>query len=111
MANHTVNVIFWLCMIVVLWFMLQIVVFATFRIPSRSMEPELKISDHVLVLKPIIGPRLFNIYASIRNEQTEIYRIPGFRKIKRNDVLVFNYPYPKNRDKIEMHILKYYIKR
>ena len=109
--NYTFNVIFWLCMIVVLWFMLQIVVFATFRIPSRSMEPELKISDHVLVLKPIIGPRLFNIYASIRNEQTEIYRIPGFRKIKRNDVLVFNYPYPKNRNKIEMHILKYYIKR
>jgi signal peptidase I len=31
--------------------------------------------------------------------------------IRRNDVLVFNYPYPNHGDVIEMHILKYYIKR
>lgn len=111
LVNHTINVIFWLCMIVILWFMLQIFVFATFRIPSRSMEPELTISDHILVLKPLVGPRLFNIYASIRKEETKIYRIPGLKKIQRNDILVFNFPYPNNSNKIEMHILKYYVKR
>ncbi|MRZ52986.1 signal peptidase I, partial [Parabacteroides distasonis] len=31
--------------------------------------------------------------------------------IKRDDVLVFNFPYPNNWDRIEMHILKYYVKR
>lgn len=110
-VKQVINVVFWLCMIAVLWFLLKVLVFATFRIPSRSMEPTLTINDYVLVLKPVIGPRLYNIYALMRNEQPEIYRIPGFRNIKRNDVLVFNYPYPNDNDKMEMHILKYYIKR
>lgn len=109
--NNVINIVFSLCMMVTLWFVLQVFVFATFRIPSRSMEPELAISDHVLVLKPIIGPRIFNVFASIRKEQTKIFRIPGFKKIKRNDVLVFNFPHPNSWDKVEMHILKYYIKR
>lgn len=109
--NNVINVVFSLCMMVTLWFVLQVFVFATYRIPSRSMEPELTISDHVLVLKPIIGPRIFNIFASIRKEQTKIFRVPGFKKIKRNDVLVFNFPHPNSWDKVEMHILKYYIKR
>ncbi|WP_347396211.1 S26 family signal peptidase, partial [Parabacteroides leei] len=58
-----------------------------------------------------LGPRVFNLFASMRNEQTEIYRIPGFKDIKRNDILVFNFPHPNDWDKVEMHILKYYIKR
>lgn len=33
------------------------------------------------------------------------------QKIQRNDILVFNFPHPNTWDKIEMHILKYYIKR
>ena len=110
-GKRIINVVFLLCMIAVLWFLLKVLVFATFRIPSRSMEPTLTINDYVLVLKPIIGPRLYNIYALMRNEQPGIYRILGFRNIKRNDVLVFNYPYPNDDDKLEMHILKYYIKR
>lgn len=110
-VRKIINVIFWLCMIAILLFLLIILLFASFRIPSRSMEPTLTINDYVLVLKPVIGPRLYNIYALMRNEQPEIYRLPGFRNIKRNDVLVFNYPYPNYDDKMEMHILKYYIKR
>lgn len=109
--KQVINIVFGLCMVVVIWFLLHVLVFATFRIPSRSMEPTLTINDYILVLKPIIGPRLYNIYALMRNEQPEVYRIPGFRKIKRNDVLVFNHPYPNREDKLEMHVLKYYIKR
>ena len=109
--RRIINTCFWLCMAIVLWVVLQVFVFATFRIPSRSMIPTLDIGDHVLVLKPVIGPRLFNIFASLRNEQTDIYRCPGFRKVKRNDVLVFNSPYPNGHEKISMHILKYHIKR
>ena len=48
---------------------------------------------------------------TLRLEQVEIHRVPGFRNIKRDDVLVFNFPYPNNWDRIEMHILKYYVKR
>lgn len=75
------------------------------------MEPALTTGDNVLVWKPTVGARLFNIFASACEEQVDIYRAPGFKKIKRNDVLVFNFPHPNGWDKIEMHILKYYIKR
>lgn len=110
-AQHAVNVTFWLCMLVTAWFAMLVFLVASFKIPSDSMEPELTTGDNILVLKPIIGPRVFNLFASMRNEQPEIYRIPGFKKIKHNDILVFNFPHPNNWDKIEMHILKYYIKR
>ena len=111
LINKAINIVFWLCMTVTLWFVLQVFIFASFKIPSDSMEPGLITGDNILVWKPTVGPRIFNLFASMRNEQTEIYRIPGFKKIKRNDILVFNFPHPNSWDKIEMHILKYYIKR
>lgn len=111
LINKAVDIVFWSCMVTVLWFTLQVFLFSFFKIPSDSMEPELTIGDNILVLKPTIGPRVFNLFASMRNEQTEIYRIPGIKKIQRNDILVFNFPHPNSWNKIEMHILKYYIKR
>ena len=111
LINKAVDIVFWSCMVTVLWFTLQVFLFSSFKIPSDSMEPELTIGDNILVLKPTIGPRVFNLFASMRNEQTEIYRIPGIKKIQRNDILVFNFPHPNSWNEIEMHILKYYIKR
>lgn len=90
---------------------LQVFVFSSFKIPTGSMEPELWPGDNLLVCKPLLGARLFDVAAALGDEQTEIYRVPGFRKIRRNDVLVFNYPYPNRKDRMEMHILKYYVKR
>lgn len=109
--NRTVNIIFWLCMAAALWFVMQVFLWASFKIPTDSMEPELTTGDNLLVWKPTIGPRLFDLSATMQLEQTEIYRLPGFKKIQRNDILVFNFPHPNTWDKIEMHILKYYIKR
>ncbi len=111
LINKIIDIIFWLCTIIALWFTAQIFVLTSFKIPSDSMEPKLTTGDNILVWKPTIGPRIFNLFASMRNEQTKIYRIPGIKKIQRNDILVFNFPHPNSWDKIEMHILKYYIKR
>ena len=111
LTNKVINVVLGLWTLITLWFVAQILLFATFKIPSNSMAPELTMGDYILVWKPAIGPRLFDLFASMRNEQTQIYRVPGYKKIKRNDILVFNFPYPRSADKIEMHILKYYIKR
>ncbi|WP_075965887.1 signal peptidase I [Parabacteroides massiliensis] len=97
--------------LVVLWVFVQVFLLASFRIPSDSMEPELTEGDFVAVWKPTLGARLFDLNATLRLEQTEIHRMPGFRKVKRGDVLVFNFPHPNGWDKVEMHILKYYIKR
>lgn len=75
------------------------------------MEPSLEAGDNILVSKWIPGARLFNIYTTIKRKQPEIYRIYGSRKIKHNEIVVFNFPYPNTRNKVEMDIMKYYIKR
>ena len=100
-----------LYMVVALFVVMQIFLFSSFKIPSNSMEPGLIAGDYVLVNKLIPGARLFNVFASLRGEQVQIVRLPGLREIRRNDVVVFNYPYPNNLDRIEMHMMKYYIKR
>jgi signal peptidase I len=105
------NLAFYCSCLLILWILAQIFMFSSFRIPSDSMSPELQEGDFVLVCKPIIGARLFNLYRSLNLEQTRIYRLPGFRNIKRNDVIVFNFPHPNDWNHIEMHIMKYYIKR
>ena len=90
---------------------IQVFCFSSFKIPSDSMEPSLEAGDNIVVCKPIIGARIFNIFASLRNEQTKIYRLPGLQEIQRDDIIVFNFPCPNQWNKIEMHILKYYVKR
>ena len=109
--NWSVNLVLISFTLIALWFFCQVFLFTSFHIPSDSMEPELIEGDAILVYKPILGARLFNLSATMRIEQVDIYRLPGFRKVKRNDVLVFNFPHPNSWEKIEMHILKYYIKR
>ena len=54
--------------------------------------PILQNGDCVLVNKLIQGPRIFNIFVALRGEEVDIYRIPGLNTLKRNDVIVFNYP-------------------
>lgn len=111
LINIVIDIIFWTCITIILWGVLRLFFFSSFKIPTDSMEPALIAGDNLLVCKPVVGARLFNIFASMRNEQVDIYRLPGVRKIKRNDILVFNFPHPQTWDKIEMHILKYYVKR
>jgi len=112
------NIIDWLMNLVIavsamicLWLLLQVFVFSSFRIPSDSMEPELQAGDCVLVNKMLVGARLFNIFKSVNGEQVTIHRMPGFSTIQRNDVLVFNFPHPKRWSRIEMDVMKYFVKR
>ena len=111
LCRYVVDTLFWGCMVVALFVVMQIFLFSSFKIPSNSMEPGLIAGDYVLVNKLIPGARLFNVFASLRGEQVQIVRLPGLREIRRNDVVVFNYPYPNDSDKIGMHMMKYYIKR
>ena len=103
--NWLLNAILVVSIVVSIWIFSQVFLLASFRIPSDSMEPELVEGDFVAVWKPTLGARLFDLNATLRLEQTEIHRTPGFRKAKRGDVLVFNFPHPNGWDKIEMHIL------
>ena len=92
--NWLLNAILVVSIVVSIWIFSQVFLLASFRTPSDSMEPELVEGDFVAVWKPTLGARLFDPNATLRLEQTEIHRTPGFRKAKRGDVLVFNFPHP-----------------
>ena len=100
-----------LCVLSVVWIILQMTVLSTFRIPTDSMQPALQPGDNILVNKSIMGARIFDIWEAAEEKEVEIHRLPGLRKVKRNDVLVFHYPYPHKNDSLSMHLLKYYVKR
>jgi signal peptidase I len=72
---------------------LRIFVFASFKIPSSSMEPTILAGDYVMVNKLIIGPRIHVNFNFLTNGEVETKRLWGMRKIKRDDVVVFNFPY------------------
>ena len=56
------------------------------------MEPALFAGDNILVNKWVMGGRLFDIWDASEKKNVEISRLPGFGKVKHNDVLVFKFP-------------------
>ena len=110
-ANGMLNLFVWMVFLLMICFLLQVTVVAIFRIPTDSMQPTLQPGDNILVNKSIMGARIFNIWETSEKKEVEIHRLPGLGKVKRNDVLVFHYPYPHKNDSLSMHLLKYYVKR
>ena len=110
-TNGLLGIFVFICVLIVIWWFLQITTFATFRIPTDSMHPALQPGDNILVNKWVMGARIFDIWEAAEEKEVEIHRLPGLGKVKRNDVLVFHYPYPHKNDSLSMHLLKYYVKR
>lgn len=107
-----INISFYVSFLLLIAFVLQLFCFTSFKIPSDSMEPTLYAGDKILVNKVLMGARLFNVFDALKNEQVDIHRLPGVRKVKRNDIVVFNFPYMKGRkDSIRMDVMQYYVKR
>ena len=77
-----------------------------FTIPSSSMERTLLNGDYLFVSKLSYGPRIpmtplsipfvhssfMGKKSYIESAQLPYYRLPGFGKVQRNDVVVFNFP-------------------
>ena len=57
------------------------------------------------------GGRIFDVWESVEGKEVEIRRLPGYGKIERNDVIVFNFPHHHRWDSIGMDIMAYYVKR
>ena len=64
-----------------------------FKIPSGAMLPTLQIGDHILVDKFLYGPRLEIPFA-----QMSLGQLPGIRKPKPGDVVVFIWPKDRSKD-------------
>lgn len=88
---------------------LRLFVVEAYTIPTSSMEKSLLVGDYVFVSKlnygtrlpitPIAYPFSQNTLPFLQNTpsyysqvQLPYYRLPGFQSIKRNDVIVFNFP-------------------
>ena len=109
------NLLVWMAggslLMLILWLLLQIFVFSSFSIPTDSMEPTLRPGDYVLVNKVLKGPRLFSLSDAREHKPVEISRLKGLGKFRRNEVLVFNFPYPERWDSIGFNLMLYYVKR
>ncbi|MFN8542908.1 MAG: signal peptidase I [Candidatus Binatia bacterium] len=67
-----------------------------FKIPSESMVPTLLVGDHILVNKFIYGPRI-----EVPLTQWSLGRLPGWRKPRPGDVVVFIWPKDRSKDFIK----------
>ncbi len=117
-GERIVNVLYWLSMTAVglflLYWILQITTTCSFHTPSGSMTPTLLPDESGLVNKWKMGARIFNIYDAVKGKPYDIKRLPGYGKLDRGDVIIFNYPYldsDKKRDSIAMNLGTYYCKR
>ena len=88
------------------------VVSSIISIPSGSMEPAVLAGDKIIVTKLIPGPRVFKDIRQIRVDgKVQTKRFKGIREVRRNDVLVFNFPYSAGWNKIDMDLNVLYLKR
>ncbi len=72
---------------------LRVFVFSSFKIPSPSMEPTILPGDFIYVNKLVLGGRTYKNFDFMDGGKVETMRLSGIRDVKRNDVLVFNFPY------------------
>ena len=72
---------------------MKVFLFASFKVPTGSMEPAVVPGDFVLVNKLLIGPRIYKNSGFLRGKKTPYIRIKGLQTIRRNDILVFDAPY------------------
>jgi len=89
---------------------LRVFVFASYKIPSPSMAPAILPGEYILVNKLTLGPRIFKNLRFLGGGKMETKRFHGLRKVKRNDVLVFNFPYT-DWNVLKMDPNVFYVKR
>jgi signal peptidase I len=99
-----------LFIIAILAIMMKVFLFANFSIPSWSMNPAIMAGDHIIVNKLVLGPRLYENFGFLNGKKTKMKRFAGLRSVRRNDVLVFDYPY-QTSGRIEQGGNVFYVKR
>lgn len=83
-----------------------------YSIPSDSMSPAIEPGDFILVDKLSFGARMYEDFDFLKNgTEPKTWRVKGFSPIRHGDVLVFNFPYAKDWNKIRMHLSRFYVKR
>lgn len=81
------------------YILVRIYWFASCAIPTNSMFPTLIAGDYICV--------------SLQTPERELFirRKEGIRSVQKNDIVVFNFPYAENKDRIELSSKLFYCKR
>jgi len=93
-----------------LWFFGRVFIADYFSINSSSMYPTIKPGNTIVVNKLIFGARIYKSF-KFESEELKSFRIKGFREIKVNDMVVFNYPFDYELTHIRFEINYVYVKR
>ena len=97
-------------LIYILWLLCRVFLFDQFVIPTESMTPTLLPGDRVIVDKTIVGARLYSDFDfDPKGGELRSWRVRGMRQMKRNDIVVFNFPHHEGR--INFIINNVYAKR
>ena len=89
-------------------YFINIFIFQNYQIPSSSLEKSLLVGDYLFVSKLSYGPRVpntpiafplvqntlpfFNCKSYLDWPEWDYKRVKGFGNVKRNDIVVFNFP-------------------
>lgn len=92
-------------------FFVRVFICDQFVVPSESMYPTLIVGDRILVNKLIVGARIYKKFEFARDVPLRSFRMPGLRRVRVNDVVVFNAPRGYDRGRIEFRINYVYTKR
>ena len=96
--NYTTNIIIAAAIIYGLWLLMRVCILDYFSIPTDSMSPTLKPGDKVIVNKLLIGARIYkNFDFSSEGQELESFRTKGIRRVRHNDIIVFNNPIHNDR--------------
>ena len=97
-------------LIYILWLFCRVFLFDQFVIPTESMSPTLLPGDRVIVDKTIVGARIYSDFDfDLKGGELRSWRLRGLRRMKRNDIVVFNFPHHDGR--INFIINNVYAKR
>lgn len=79
--------------IFILHYVRRVFVAERFFIPTSSMSPTLDPGDHIWVNKLLFGARIYKRFDFVDHAPLECIRMPGLRKIRPNDIVIFNHPF------------------
>lgn len=91
-----------------LYVMARLYLFASCHIPTGSMTPALVGGDYIIVSLRIPGRR---VWQADEGGRYTIERKPGVREVRVGDVVVFNFPYARDGEKMILCNDVYYCKR
>ena len=93
-----------------LWLFGRAFIVDYFSINSSSMYPAIKPGNTIVVNKLIFGARIYKRF-DFESEELKSFRVKGFRKLRINDIIVFNYPFDEELIRIKFKINYVFVKR